>query len=40
VRLPDGSGIYVVRGNAVIAFNNYTFYCPFPHPHSYKRAGG
>jgi hypothetical protein len=39
VRLPDGSGIYLVRGNAVIPFNDYTFYCPFPSPHFYKRGG-
>jgi 4-amino-4-deoxy-L-arabinose transferase-like glycosyltransferase len=40
VRLPDGSGIYMVLGNAVIPFDHYTFYCPLPMPHLYKRAGG
>ena len=40
VRLPDGSGVYIVRGNALAPFNAYTFYCPLPKPHSYRRAGG
>jgi 4-amino-4-deoxy-L-arabinose transferase-like glycosyltransferase len=40
VRLPDGSGLYIVRGNALAAFNDYTFYCPLPKPHTYHRAAG
>jgi len=39
-RLPDGSGIYIVLGDAFIPFNDYRFYCPLPKPHFYARPGG
>jgi 4-amino-4-deoxy-L-arabinose transferase-like glycosyltransferase len=40
MKLFDGSGVYVVLGNALVPFNDYTFYCPLPKPHFYKRSGG
>jgi len=39
-RFPDGSGLYIVLGNPVIPFNDYTFYCPVRSPHFYRRATG
>ena len=36
VKLFDGSGVYVVLGNALVPFADYTFYCPLPKPHFYK----
>jgi hypothetical protein len=40
VRLPDGSGVYVVLGSALVPFPDYTFYCPLRTPRLYKRPGG
>jgi hypothetical protein len=37
-RLKDGSGVYVVLGNAVMPFELYTFICPGRQPVSYKRS--
>ena len=36
-RLNDGSGVYVVLGNAVMPFSLYTFVCPGRTPAFYKR---
>jgi 4-amino-4-deoxy-L-arabinose transferase-like glycosyltransferase len=38
VKLPDGSGVYVVLGDALVPFSSYTFFCPLPKPHFYGRA--
>jgi Dolichyl-phosphate-mannose-protein mannosyltransferase len=37
VKLFDGSGVYVVLGNALVPFSDYTFYCPLRKPHLYRR---
>ena len=39
-RLPDGSGIYIVLGDAAIPFSSYTFYCPLRTPRVYRASGG
>ena len=36
-RLQDGSGVYVVLGDAFKPFETYTFICPGRHPEMYKR---
>jgi hypothetical protein len=40
VRMPDGSGVYMVLHDAVIPFDQYTFYCPLRRPPLYRRPGG
>jgi hypothetical protein len=36
-RLNDGTGVYVILGNAFVPFVDYTFVCPTHHPLLYRR---
>jgi hypothetical protein len=36
LRLSDGSGVYIVFGSPLIAFDKYTLYCPTRTPHFYR----
>lgn len=38
LRLPDGTGLYIVLGYAYIPFDSYQFYCPTRTPRSYSAA--
>jgi hypothetical protein len=40
LRFPDGSGLYIVLGDALMPFSSYTLYCPTRHPREYPATTG